>query len=241
VTGDRADTAFPGPPDRGRRFTHDRRVRLGDAGPGGVLRPDGVARYLQDVAMDDWEDSGLGPGATWVVRRTAMRLAGGAAWPGLGEVVTLTTWCSGTGPAWAERRTDLRVGGSTAVETAALWVPVGPTGLPARLGPSFLAVYGPAASGRRVSGRLPSAVVPDEASVRPWALRRADLDALGHVNNAAAWQALVEASGGSPPRATLVHHGPLSLGDEVTLATVPGRLWLTVGGTVCVSGEFAPR
>ena len=98
-------------PVRGRRYGHDRRVRVSDAGPEGVLRRDGLARYLQDVATDDWADAGLSPDEIWVVRRTAVRVAEGGRWPALGENVTLTTWFGGTGPAWAERRTDLEVDG----------------------------------------------------------------------------------------------------------------------------------
>ena len=43
----------------GRRFSGQFRVRLGDADESGVLRLDGVARVLQDVATDDWEETGL--------------------------------------------------------------------------------------------------------------------------------------------------------------------------------------
>ena len=60
-------------PARGRRYAHERRVRLSDTGPDGVLRLDGLARYLQDVATDDWSDASLDPQGTWVVRRTVVR------------------------------------------------------------------------------------------------------------------------------------------------------------------------
>src|SRR5258708_4756435 len=128
-------TEFVPRPMTGRRFAHHRLVRLSDAGPDTRLRLDGVARYLQDVATDDWADSGLDPGETWVVRRTTVRLAAGGRWPTLGEEVTLVTWCGGMGPAWAERRTDLEVAGKVVVETVALWVPLDPAGRPQRLGP----------------------------------------------------------------------------------------------------------
>jgi len=93
--------------DEGRRFSTNRRVRLSDCGPDGQLRLDGVARYLQDIGSDDWDDVDASSEYTWVVRRTAIRLADGARWPALGEWVTLTTWCGGTGAAWAERRTNI--------------------------------------------------------------------------------------------------------------------------------------
>src|SRR5258708_39028785 len=114
-------TEFVPRPTEGRRYTHDRRVRLSDAGPDGVLRLDGMARYLQDVATDDWSDSGLDPNETWVVRRTVVRVVDGGRWPVLGDLVAITTWGGGTGPAWAERRTDLEVDGGWTVVTGALW------------------------------------------------------------------------------------------------------------------------
>jgi acyl-ACP thioesterase len=232
-------TEFPDRVAQGRRFTGDRRVRLSDAGPDGLLRLDGVARYLQDVASDDWADSGLDPDGTWVVRRTAVRVAPGGRWPALGEPVLLTTWCSGTGPAWAERRTDLEIDRTVLVETVALWVPLDHSGRPARLGPGFHAIYGASTGGRRVSGRVRRAPAPADATTRPWPIRRADLDIVGHVNNAAVWAALTEVARGPVASASLTHHGPLEDGHSATLVTEPGRMWLMTDGEVKVSAEFA--
>jgi len=233
-------TDFVPRPVRGRRYTHRRRVRLSDAGPDGMLRLDGVARYLQDAATDDRADSGLDPTETWVVRRTLVRVAGGGRWPALGEEVALTTWCGGIGPAWAERRTDLEVDGALMVETVALWVPLDGSGRPARLGPRFVGVYGEAAAGRRVSGRVPPAPALADGTERPWPIRQADLDVVGHVNNAAVWAAVTEVAGGPVASASLTHHGPVEGDRPVTLVTGPGRLWLTVDDEVRVSAEFAP-
>jgi acyl-ACP thioesterase len=225
--------------DAGRRFRAVRPVRLGDTDPQGRLRPDAVARYLQDVATDDWDDTGLDTDDLWVVRRTALRLAPAASWPTLGATVTATTWCSGIGAAWAERRTDLAVDGTVQVQTEALWVPLDGTGRPRRIHPGFRDVYGAASGGRKVSGRVAATEVPAAADRRPWPLRRVDLDVAGHVNNAASWTALVEAVSGVPvASAVLTHHSPLEWGEPVTLATVPGRLWLCAAGTVRVSAEY---
>jgi len=227
-------------PVLGRLFAHDRLVRLSDAGADGVLRLDGVARFLQDAASDDWIDSGVEPERTWVVRRTTVRLAEGGRWPVLGERVVIATWCSGTGPACAERRSDIEVDGTVVVEAAALWVPLDRSGRPGRLGPAFEATYGAAAQGRRVSGRVrPGLVLPD-ATRRPWPIRRADLDVAGHVNNAAVWAAVTEVTTGRVERATVDHHGPLSAGTPVQMLTAPGRMWLVTGDEVTVSAEFTP-
>jgi acyl-ACP thioesterase len=226
------------PPGVGRRFTGPAQVHLADAGPDGRLRVDGLVRFLQDIATDDWTDTGVRDGTTWVVRRTTMALVEGAAWPTLNTPVELATWCSGTGAAWAERRTDLLVGGVPVVRTSALWVPLDPQGRPSRVSAAFHEVYDEAAGGRRVSGRVRAPEVPDAAATMPWVLRRADLDIVAHVNNAVAWAAVVEVATSPLAEAVLVHHGPLEAGDEVTLRSMPGALWLTVDGEVRVSAEF---
>jgi acyl-ACP thioesterase len=236
----RFETGFVPRPARGRRYAHQRRVRVSDAGLEGALRLDGLARYLQDVATDDWAAAGLSPDDIWVVRRTAVQVADGGRWPVLGEDVALTTWCGGTGPAWAERRTDLDVDGKLMVQTVALWVPLDAAGRPLRLGQEFQDVYGEAAAGRQVSGRVPVAPVLTGATPRPWPIRRADLDIVGHVNNAAVWAAVTEVTEGPVTSAALTHHGPLDNGHAVTLLAEPGRMCLMTEGEVRVSAEFVP-
>jgi len=232
---------FVEPGDRGRRFTAHRKVRLSDAGPDAVLRPDGLARYLQDVAGDDWDDTGVVSDETWVVRRTAVRVAAGGGWPAIGDWVSLTTWCGGSGAAWAERRTNVTVGSRLMLEAVAIWVPIDRTGHPLRLRQNFFDVYAEAAGGRKVSGRIEASSPPADAAVRDWPLRRADFDVVGHVNNAAVWAALSEVADGSVTWAAVNHHSPLEGGERVSLATSAGRLWLLVDGVVRVSGEFASR
>ncbi|HVC66452.1 MAG TPA: acyl-ACP thioesterase domain-containing protein [Acidimicrobiales bacterium] len=231
---------FLPPPSVGRRFAGGQRVRLGDTDPEGRLRPDAAARYLHDVAGDDWDETGITTGGLWVVRRTAMRLTAEGRWPNLGEAVTATTWCSGIGAAWAERRTDLAVGGVVLVETEGLWVPLEGSGRPRRIPPEFRAAYGEASTGRKAPGRVAVPAVASDAERRPWPLRRVDLDVAGHVNNAASWTALVEVAAGPVAAAVLTHHRPLEWGAPVTLATAQGRVWLLNGDDIRVAGEFIP-
>jgi acyl-ACP thioesterase len=212
---------------------------LGDADASGVIRLDGVARVLQDVATDDWEDSGLESSDTWVVRRTAIRVAEGGRWPRYKEVLTVTTWCGGVGAAWAERRTNISSRGRLLVEAVALWVPVDPTGHPVRIKSSFYDVYGEALQGRKVSGRVASPAVAEDAQLLSWPLRRADLDVVGHVNNAAIWQAVTEVVTSPVSFVSVTHHGAVESGHDVEIAHVPGSLWLLVDGEVRVSAEYA--
>ena len=67
--------------DQGRRFAEQYIIRLGDVDSRGLLRVDGAARFLQDVATDDWNDTGIETDDTWVVRRTTLRLVEGGRWP----------------------------------------------------------------------------------------------------------------------------------------------------------------
>ena len=132
----------------GRVFTGTRPVRLGDSSPGGRLRLDALVRYLQDVSDDDTTAAGLPAGATWVVRRTSVRVA---AFPRYLERLELATWCSGVGPAWAERRIDVTGAAGGNVSASTLWVHLdGSTGRPARLPPAFTSIYGPSAQRRSV-------------------------------------------------------------------------------------------
>jgi len=239
---------LPARPGQGRRYSARRTVRVSDAGPDGALRLDGVARYLQDVATDDWVDSGLSTGDTWVVRRAYVELAHGGRWPRYGEEVTAVTWCAGTGPAWAERRTDLEVGGRVTVRATALWVLVDGAARPLRLEESFQRVYGEACGGRKASGRVPAAPTADDlagpgVNSQPWVVRKADIDVVGHVNNAAIWSAVVEIAPAGLQAVDLVHHGPVEAQSIVSLSWWPGHLCLvaTVADTPGEGGDGRAR
>jgi acyl-ACP thioesterase len=218
-------------PERGRRYSATRTVRVSDAGPDGALRLDGVARYLQDIATDDWVDSGFSTEDTWVVRRAYVELADGGRWPRYNEEVTAVTWCAGTGPAWAERRTDLEVEGQVMVRATALWVLVDELGRPLRLEDRFQKIYGEACGGRKASRKVPAApsagdLAAPNVSSQPWAVRKADIDVVGHVNNAAIWSAVVEAAPAGLRTVDLVHHGALDAEGSVSLCSWPGHLCL---------------
>jgi acyl-ACP thioesterase len=172
-----------------RRYSATRTIRLGDVGIDGSLRLDALARFLQDVAADDAADVGLRD-ATWVVRRTTLELDGR---PGVGERIELTTFCGGIGSRWAERRVQVRGSRAGVVEAASTWVHVDTTtGRPKPLTARFHEVFTPSAVGRVVRARLHHGDKPDRADRRPWPLRAADFDVLGHVNNAAYWEAVEE-------------------------------------------------
>ncbi len=224
-------------PERGRRYEHARTVRLGDVTTSGRLRLDALVRYLQDIAGDDVRDAGID--APWVMRRIGFEIGD---LPSFGDTVGLVTFCSGTGPRIAERRTTVAVDGRVAAEAVAVWVYVdAASGRPAPLEDWFFDLYGEAAAGRRVSGRLRLPAPSSDATSREWPLRVSDFDVLGHVNNAAYWEPIEDelarvANGRRIVAAELEHKTPVEPGESLDVRTVVDAdslsVWLTSGDTV---------
>jgi acyl-ACP thioesterase len=205
----------------------------------GRVRLDALARYLQDVAADDVDDAGV-EGA-WVMRRMAFRVE---RMPSFRDDIELRTFCSGTGGRVAERRTTVHDAGVVAVEAVALWVYLDERGRPAPLEDWFFDLYGAAAGGRRVSGRLRLGAPPADVDARPWPLRSADFDVLGHVNNAASWTAIEDelervAPGRVPVAGEIEYRAAIDPGEAVELCSVPAKdrlaCWLVGDGVVRTS------
>jgi acyl-ACP thioesterase len=198
-----------------------RKVRMADVGPDRRGRLDALARYLGDAAEDDAAGATLPPTIGWVLRSTRMEVD---RFPTLGEDLVLHTFCSATATRWAERTT--LVAGSLGAKwrAASIWVAVDTTtGAPARLGEWFFTVYGTSAAGRRASARLTLGAPPEPVTRagRPWPLRRSDLDAWAHVNNAIAWAAVEDSLDIAPADsvvALLEHHSPVDLETAPVLA-----------------------
>jgi acyl-ACP thioesterase len=230
-----ADRLVPRPAE-GRVFRAERPVRFGQVERSGRLRLDALAAYIQDVAADDFADSGLPEVGAWVVRRSVMVVRQA---PVFGERLDLTAWSSGLGARWAERRLSVRGDRGGAVETVSLGVFVDPaTFRPAPLQRGFERVYGAAAAGRQVTSRLQHASRPvgsgSGCEERPWPLRATDFDAFGHMNNTAAWAMVEELLAGDglrgpnagtgvtgPFRAEVEYRAPIAPGTSVTLRVQP--------------------
>ena len=232
-------------PSVGRRYAATYQVRLGDADPRGVARLDGIARFLQDIASEDADDSGLDQSFGWFVRRTLIVVVRP---PVLAERVHLTTFCTGTGRSWAERRTSLVGDDGASVEAVSLWIQVDlASGRPAALGEQFEDRYGEAAAGRRVSSRLALPGPPAGAEVRPWAVRATDLDVFGHVNNASHWPILEEVlddpSFDRVGRAEIEYLVPIERTTAVTLHVAADGIdgvgaWLVADGRVHTAARW---
>jgi acyl-ACP thioesterase len=236
------------PPSQARTVTASRSVRLADMDAGGRVRLDALARFLQDVAIDDVAETGWGvPEHLWFVRRIRVSIVV----PLLRDrTLRLRTWCSGVGSIAAGRRWSVEGDAGGRVEVDSVWIHLDAAGRPARIGD--FGPYAAAAGGRAVSTRFELPELPATAPRVAWQLRGADVDLHGHVNNAVHWAAVedaVSASGAvdlrAPLRADLEYREPLDLGDELSVsATTEGDrvlVGLRVGETVCaVARLIAP-
>jgi acyl-ACP thioesterase len=235
------DTLAP-PPAEGRTFAGRRVLRLADMDARGRLRLDALARFLQDLAIDDVRETGWGtPEHIWFVRRIQVDVLV----PFLdGDEVEMVTWCSGLATIAAGRRWSINGNQGGRAEIDSVWIHLGPDGRPKRI--EGFDVYANGADGRRVSARPELQAPPDGAARSPWPLRVTDVDLHGHVNNAVHWQAVEHLLQGQGPdvrrplRARLDYRDALDLEDELELAFIrdAGRLdvgFLTPAGLKAVA------
>jgi acyl-ACP thioesterase len=177
-------------PERGRVFTERVRPGLADCAPTGRIRLDSLARFAQDIAYADADAVGLAQSATWVIRRTRIRVD---RFPRFGEQLTLATFCSGLGRMWAERRTTVSGPAGGEAELVSLWVHLDTaTGRPTPLTEEELAVWAESAGERRVTARLRHPAPEGGEERLPWRFRATECDVAGHINNAAYLQPLEE-------------------------------------------------
>jgi acyl-ACP thioesterase len=221
------DPSIP-PPAGGRTFSARRRVRLADLDPYGRVRLDAIARLLQDVAIDDVQETGWGtPQHLWFVRRIRVEVHA----PFLGDrEIELVTWCSGLAAIAAGRRWSVTGDRGGRAEVDSVWIHLDAQQRPARI--EGFGVYGDATGGRRVSTKLELPDPAPDATARPWPLRASDVDLHGHVNNAVYWQAVEDAFPGLdlPLDAELDFRDPIDTGDEVELVTAGELVGLRAGG-----------
>jgi acyl-ACP thioesterase len=218
-------------PSQGRTFVESRRVRLTDMDARGRLRLDAVARFLQEIAIDDVDETGWGaPDHLWFVRRMRVDVLE----PFLADrEVELVTWCSGLATVAAGRRWSLTGDGGGRIEVDSVWIHLGADQRPSRI--TQFDAYARVAGGRRVSSRPQLADPPTDGPRLPWPLRASDVDLHGHVNNTVYWQAIEEVLlGGGPElgrplRARLDFREPLDLGDPLELALTGDEHQLDVG------------
>jgi acyl-ACP thioesterase len=208
------------PPPSGRTFRVRYKIRLSDTDANGRLRLDAVARFLQDAAIDDVEETGWGaPEHLWVLRSVRIDVLA----PFLADTsVEVLTWGSSFSALAAGRRWSIAGDAGGSIEVDSTWVHLAGDARPARIGPGFGA-YEEAAQGRIASTKLTLSLPALGGARRPWPLRLSDVDRMGHVNNAAYWAAVEHrlVDGGPdlarPHRARLDYRHPVDLGDALEL------------------------
>jgi acyl-ACP thioesterase len=222
------DTSLPAPL-RGRTYSANRRIRLADMDSDGRVRLDAVARFLQDIAIDDVQETGWGlPDHLWFVRSIRIDVLE----PLVGDdEVELTTWCSGVAAIAAGRRWSLVGDQGGRIEVDSVWIHLDAGQRPARI--EDFGVYASAAGERRVSTKLTLPDPPADATRSPWPLRTTDVDIHGHVNNAVHWQAVEHVLPvAGRLRAELDYRQPIDLTDETRVATFDNCVALLAGEDV---------
>ncbi len=230
------DTSLPRPA-RGRTFSARRRVRLSDMDESGRLRLDAVARFLQDIAIDDVQETGWGiPEHLWFVRSILIDVLE----PFVGDSeVELTTWCSGVAAIAAGRRWSLRGDAEGHIEVDSVWIHLDADQRPARIGD--FGVYGEAAGDRHVSTKLSLPDPPEGTPRTSWPLRATDVDLHGHVNNAIHWQAVEHAlSVTGRLRAELDYREPIDLGEGIEIVTFGSCVALVTSDAVKAVARVTP-
>ncbi len=163
------------------------RVRFDEAGPDGRLRTAGLLRYAQDIAWRHSEAIGFDrrwydeQGFSWVVR--AVDLVVTAAIP-IGATVRVETAVIGHRRAWARRRGEFKMpDGASAAVILTDWLLVDRRGRIVRIPPVFGSVFANPEATFELT-RVAPPPPPTHAARLAIRVRPADLDPMGHVNNA---------------------------------------------------------
>ncbi len=233
------------PSPGGSTFAADYRVRFDEAGADGHIRTSTLLRYAQDVAWLHSEHRGFDRrwygdrGLNWVVRAVELEvIAPVTMW----ETLRVSTTVIGHRRIWARRLAEVRLvtGGVAADAPAASvvtdWVILGARGRPVRIPTDFGLDFASPELHTDIR-RVDAPAGPPDATLAV-RVRPAELDPMGHVNNAAYldWleEALLAADGGRgtanvgalPRRATLEYLASAGPGDAVEIATWrDGRSW----------------
>jgi acyl-ACP thioesterase len=163
------------------------RVRFDEAGADGRLRTSGLLRYAQDIAWRHSEDLGFDRrwytdrGRWWVVRSVDLRVLAPIA---IGETLRLSTAVIGHRRIWARRRGEFRLpDGALGALATTDWVLLDERGRVMRIPEDFgLAFPNPELAEEII--RVSPPPIPATASSLELRVRPADIDPMGHVNNA---------------------------------------------------------
>lgn len=171
------------------RLERPYRVRFDEAGPDGRLRSSGYLRYAQDLAWIHSERAGFGRdwyssrGLTWLVRAVELDIVSDVTY---GTDLGVSTEVIGFRRVWARRRSQFHSSNSERPQAEAItdWVLLNERGAPTRV-PAELVDYFADGVTDFTPLRLDLPLTATNAIGVPLAVRRSELDPMGHVNNAA--------------------------------------------------------
>lgn len=172
------------------------RVRHDDLDAFGRAYPSAYLRHLAQVAIDASSDAGFddvwyaAAGARWLVRRTTFALARPAR---ADDELRVRTWVEDFRRVRSRRRYEVHTGDAPALTAVTDWVFVDTaTGRPRRVPEEMETRFGMAvdAGAPRTPWRAPDP--PAEPGRSSYQVRWAELDSLGHMNNAAYLDLLVQ-------------------------------------------------
>lgn len=205
------------------------------------LRLDGVARYIQEAGARNLVDAGEAEAHPhWIVNRTVIDVVEPIEWP---NDLTLSRWCSALSSRWCTMRVDLVGSEGGRIETEGFWIAINEKTLtPSRVSDTLTAKFASTTAEHRLKWR-PWLTNPDQVdTVRPFALRRTDIDIFQHVTNAAYWHAIHEVAAEvpdvcrAPYRAVVEYRKPIRFGEDVTIGSARRgddvRIALSVGDEV---------
>jgi medium-chain acyl-[acyl-carrier-protein] hydrolase len=213
-----------------RVFEADYRVRFDEAGADGMLRDSGHLRYMQDVAWRHSSAAGFDRewyrdrGLLWLVRSLTLEVRE-PVHPG--DELAVATTVIGWRRVWARRRAEARRSGTADPVAVALidWVLLDHRGRPSAVPEEIRNQF---ADGLQPFQPVRVTLPDDQPTVarQPLTVSAADLDPMGHVNNARYLDYLVDAWGRDGPRDAL----PRSYSVEYLRPAEPdARLLLTTG------------
>jgi acyl-CoA thioesterase FadM len=212
-----------------QRFEDRYRVRFDEADSSGALRPSGLLRYAQDLAWRHSEMAGFGRewydevGSFWLVRSVALAIEASV---GYGEELSGVTEVVGWRRVWARRQTAFTAIDGAAIATVRTdWVLLSAAGRPMRIPEELTRLLAPGKLYRPQKVELGEP--PVGARSAPATVRAADIDPLGHLNNAAYLDIVDEViEGAAPmrPRSTTYRADylrPAQRGTELAVTTWP--------------------
>jgi len=244
-------------PQEGMGFASAWPIRAGDVDPYNRLRFDAVARYLQDIAFEQLQQTQLHrTDPVWIVRRTVIDVIRPIVWP---DRVHLLRWCSSMSTRWTNMRARVTSEHGGLIETEGFWINISESNnMPARISEEGLAYLAQTTNEQRLRWRpyLTDTTPPESDTDMPFPVRATDIDQYNHVNNACYWAAveqfLVEYPKlvAGPHRAVIEYVAPVLARQHVSVrsryesgdrtGSPVLKLWFVVGGTTTTVVRIMP-